>query len=270
MQHRTFPASNQHKKQGFTLVELLVVIAIIGILIALLLPAVMGARESARATQCRSNLHQIGLGILTYYDVTRDHFFLHHPFLADVASQFANADSFAEIYWEDKIGPYTGGLRQEDDTIAQQGIMADGIFRCPTDPSIPTPYLQPDGSTDGISNRTSYMMNSLLSHMTRRYGKWSLHRFQHDVGLSKFLCFSERNADAFDPILDPANDPRQDDYDIWLGTNIIGSWFAQERHDGMANYLYLDGHVMALRWDVAITDMYPDKIVLVDDGTYAN
>jgi prepilin-type N-terminal cleavage/methylation domain-containing protein len=92
-------SANGVYRHGFTLVELLVVIAIIGVLVALLLPAIQAARDAARRAQCSNNLKQIGLAILNYENTKR-----HFP-AGSTAKEFVQDTNYWST-WTVDILPY--------------------------------------------------------------------------------------------------------------------------------------------------------------------
>lgn len=138
-------------KRAFTLVELLVVLAIIGVLVALLMPAVQQAREAARRTQCVNNLKQIGLALANYHDafnalplgrVTNTPvpgdpvaFFLlsgaqETPWLAQMLPFVERQEISDEFNFDVGVmGPFTAGIFANS-TVGSRRI---GIFQCPTD-----------------------------------------------------------------------------------------------------------------------------------------
>jgi prepilin-type N-terminal cleavage/methylation domain-containing protein/prepilin-type processing-associated H-X9-DG protein len=105
------------KRWGFSLIELLVVIAIIGVLVALLLPAVQGARESGRRAQCQNNLRQIGLAIVNYQTA-------HKSFPAGAIYFNAGdaASSCQGIHAERNFGAFAMMLAQMEQTNAFNAI----------------------------------------------------------------------------------------------------------------------------------------------------
>ena len=115
---------------GFTLVELLVVIAIIGVLVALLLPAIQASRESARRSHCQSNLKQIALALLTYHD--SHHFFPRGGWPATSANLSWSASILPHLEEQPLYDSLNRKVPYTDPTNLKPGQTLLPIFLCPS------------------------------------------------------------------------------------------------------------------------------------------
>ena len=213
------PAVSEGKSKAFTLVELLVVIAIIGVLLALLLPAVQNAREASRRTKCASNMRQVGLALRQYWMTHRGQF--------PLTTATSNPDATSGLYtgaWIYTIAPY-----MED---------VDAIRICPDDLS---------GDARIAKKLTSFALNGYFSSETKPnfLNAWKLKETA-----KTFVMFELSDAKDINGQPQLQND-HVHSFDWFKPANIsagkvfsaISGEVAVDRHHDYANYLYADGHV---------------------------
>lgn len=117
--------TKQRMKRAFTLIELLVVIAIVGVLTALLLPAVQSARETARRTQCLNNLRQMGLAALNYHGAKG-------AFPEGRKSTTWSVHAALLPYFEQQNVAQFADLTKSV-TVTTADVLSVPMFRCPSD-----------------------------------------------------------------------------------------------------------------------------------------
>jgi prepilin-type N-terminal cleavage/methylation domain-containing protein/prepilin-type processing-associated H-X9-DG protein len=199
------------KRKAMSLVELLVVIAIIGMLVALLLPAVQSARAAARGAMCKNNMRQIGLAILQFCDT-------HH-------SQFPE--------WS-----HSGPGKSWIYTLAANLENVDDIRICPED----------DFHAERLAAKaTSYVISDYLAAPSIAGGIRKLDKLR--ATSKTMVIFEGCETRAADPSNDHAHASQwfsQFNIDWNLVEIAVKKEIQPDIHVATANYLYVDGHVDVL------------------------
>jgi prepilin-type N-terminal cleavage/methylation domain-containing protein/prepilin-type processing-associated H-X9-DG protein len=218
-----------HRRTGFSLVELLVVVAIVAILAAILFPVFAQVREKARATDCLSNMRQIGMAAGMYFQDWDGRLYFHHAGLE-------------EILWSDRFSPYTRNQR---------------LYVCRSDPK--TALINPNS---GEVHRPSYLINAYFTHNfppgSSEDVAYPVNQYTQDdvriVSASETVLFCESG------ITDLGHN--QDDYDAWNGLASVEPLFNTTRHNGGTNYTFLDGHAAWRKYGQVRHMHFPDHRVI--------
>jgi hypothetical protein len=276
-----------------------VVIALLGILAALLLPALARAKQKSQQTACGSNLRQIGFAARLYMeDYNGELFHEQEDWVLDDGTQVGtlptslsgvsgggSGNSHAKKPWVIFLKPY---------------LISRRVAFCPADCTPHSRILATDltGYSGGITDVgqtpppdseqavaqsehlsiESYALNSVFTHKSARYAlEGALSGFATDTTLRQladpnFIMFSERNCEALDaPDNAQYGSVTQDDYHTWVGEAALVRWgsgpYADEgwlrynRHGRRANYSYTYQQVQCLPWSKARDDQFPDHRV---------
>jgi prepilin-type N-terminal cleavage/methylation domain-containing protein/prepilin-type processing-associated H-X9-DG protein len=238
---------SQERQKAFTLVELLVVIAIIGVLVALLLPAVQAARASARAASCKNNLRQIGLGVLQFCDTHNGQFpeWYH--------AQHQDGDDEGVHSWIYTIAPYMESVDEirlcPDDFLLYERRYMKGTSYVVND------YLASETALDKVRNHNKLLATSktivAFEGADQRYHPGDPHKYNATKNEFEYAHPKYEHAHCSQWF-------SQFFIDEGLVDDQVLKDIQPDRHTNMAHYLYADGHVDVIA--AAQIDEWVDKL----------